>query len=546
VGAAYQRANAVNGIRLKQFIGDSLRTLSIKSNRRSSDPYALGYTNSEHQRLMRQAALIAPVTERLFREAGIGVGHRVLDLGSGLGDVSMLLARLVGPSGEVVGIERDGTSIERAHDRVAAAGFRNVHFIQTDVNQLASDKPFDAAVGRFILMFLPDPVSVLRSVAQLVRSGGVLAFQEPSWIPMLALGDRLPLWSCVLRWIHETLLRSGANPEMGLALYPIFQEVGLPAPKMHLEIPLGSKVDFLRVIADLVCSLEPLAAQHGVPLEELGKLETLPERLCAEITSANTVVSVVPLLGGWSRKPTNTSDSGKLETAKEHAEHIEKVSAQAAANKSVAANSQEGNNVSVIDTANDTVVATIPVGTLPLRLAVSPDGERVYVTNNSSNDVSVIDTSNNQVLATVPVGTQPMGVAVGPDGARAYAANGFSNDVSVIDTVNNVVVATVPVGSLPFGVAVTPDGARVYVTNYIGGNVSVIDTSNNQVVATVPVGGAPGSFGDFISTVPCSSPIPTPTPTPAASATPTASGTVTPTPHPHPTPRPPPTPPPQR
>jgi len=293
-----------------------METTSIISNRSSSYSYALGYTKAEHGRLMRQAELIAPVTERLFREAGIGAGHRVLDLGSGLGDVSMLVARLVGPSGEVVGIERDGTSIEQARGRVVAAGFRNVRFIQTDVKQIVSDKPFDAAVGRFILMFLPDPISVLRSVAQLIRPGGVLAFQEPSWIPMLALGDRLPLWSCVLRWIHETLLRSGANPEMGLALHPIFQEVGLPAPKMHLEIPLGSKMDFLCVIADLVRSLQPLAEQHGVPLEELGKLETLHDRICAEITAANTIVSIVPLLGAWSHKPINTSNSAKVEQRK--------------------------------------------------------------------------------------------------------------------------------------------------------------------------------------------------------------------------------------
>src|SRR5262245_60460315 len=57
---------------------------------------------------------------------------------------------------------------------------------------------------------------------------------------MLALGARLSLWSRSRHLIHEILLRSGANPEMGLALYPIFQEVGLPAPKMHLEMPLGA------------------------------------------------------------------------------------------------------------------------------------------------------------------------------------------------------------------------------------------------------------------------------------------------------------------
>ena len=278
----------------------------------SSSPasYALGYTDAEHERLIQQARLLAPISERLFREASIGAGQRVLDLGSGLGDVSMLVAQLVGPSGEVVGVERDAMSIERAQSRVAAAGLRNVTFVNTDVNHIVTDHLFDAVVGRFILMFLPDPVSVLRSVCRLVRPGGVLAFHEPSWIPMLALGDRLPLWSSVLRSIHETLLRSGANPEMGLALYSIFQEIGLPAPNMRLEIPLGSDSGFIRVISDLVCSLQPLAKQHSVSLEELGDLNTLRDRICTEVAAANTVVSIVPLLGVWSRKSTNTSNPG--------------------------------------------------------------------------------------------------------------------------------------------------------------------------------------------------------------------------------------------
>jgi len=278
---------------------------------RSAADYALGYTDAEQARLIRQATLIAPHTERLFREAGIGVGHRVLDLGSGMGDVSMLVSGLVGASGEVVGIERDATSIERAQARVAAAGLRNVSFLNVDVNNIVTDRPFDAVVGRFILMFLPDPIFVLRSVSRLVHPGGVLAFQEPSWIPMLALGDRLPLWSCVLRSIHETISRSGANPEMGLALYQIFQEIGLPAPHMHLEIPLGSDVDFLRVISELLCSLRPLSEQHNVSLDELGGLDTLPDRICAEIAAANTVVSIVPLVGAWSRKPADGRGSAE-------------------------------------------------------------------------------------------------------------------------------------------------------------------------------------------------------------------------------------------
>ena len=278
---------------------------NVKSTNSNSD-YALGYTNSEHERLIRQATRIAPYTERLFREAGICSGQRVLDLGSGVGDVSMLLARIVGPSGEVVGIERDAQSIARAKIRVAEAGLQNVSFTQSDVNQIASDQLFDAAVGRFILMFLPDPASALRSLTRLVRPGGIIAFQEPTWIPLLAFGARFPLWSKLLHVIHETFVRSGVNPEMGIALYDIFQEVGLPAPAMHMETPLGSDASFTSLICDLIGSLRPLARENNVSLDALGNLDTLSERIQAEAAALNTVVSFVPLVGVWARRPATT------------------------------------------------------------------------------------------------------------------------------------------------------------------------------------------------------------------------------------------------
>ena len=278
----------------------------------STTGYALGYTDAEQERLIRQSAIIAPIAERLFREAGIAPGQRVLDLGSGMGDVAMLGARLVGPSGEIVGIERDASSIDRAKARVAAAGLRNVHFLNNDVNNIAADEPFDAAVGRLILMYLPDPVSVLRSVGRLVRPGGVVAFQEPSWAAMLTVGAGLPLWSKVRRLIHEILVRLGANPEMGPTLYRAFQEAGLPSPKMHLEMPLGNDADFIRLTSDLLYSLRPLAEQHKVSLRELGDLHTLADRISAEVAEANTVVSLIALVGAWSRTPA-TADSARSE-----------------------------------------------------------------------------------------------------------------------------------------------------------------------------------------------------------------------------------------
>jgi YVTN family beta-propeller protein len=76
---------------------------------------------------------------------------------------------------------------------------------------------------------------------------------------------------------------------------------------------------------------------------------------------------------------------------------------------------QNSNNVSVIDISTNTVVATVPVGNTPERVAITPNGERVYVTNVVFNDVSVIDTTTNTVVATVPVGSEPIGVAISPN-----------------------------------------------------------------------------------------------------------------------------------
>ena len=265
--------------------------------------YALGYTSAEHDRLIRQAARIEPILERLFREAGIGPGQRVLDLGSGVGDVSMLAARLVGPSGEVVGIERDPTSIAVAKDRVARAGFSNVSFTQTDASQISTDRPFDAAVGRFILMFVPDPPAVLRSLAALVRPGGVLAFQEPAWLPFLAMASPLPLWSKVVSAIHEIFRRAGVHLEMGPDLHRVLQEIGFPKPNVFLETPVGSDLAFTRVIPEVLESLRPLAEQHGVSLLDVGDFATLPDRVQAEVEAAKAMVSWVPLVGAWVRKP---------------------------------------------------------------------------------------------------------------------------------------------------------------------------------------------------------------------------------------------------
>jgi YVTN family beta-propeller protein len=164
---------------------------------------------------------------------------------------------------------------------------------------------------------------------------------------------------------------------------------------------------------------------------------------------------------------------------------------------------QRSHSVSVIDTATNTVSATIPDGASPFGVAVTPDGSKVYIANSPFNGtVSVIDTGTNTVSATIPVGFSPFGVAVNPDGSKVYVSNSLSNTVSVIDAATNTASATIPVGLRPFGVAVSRDGSKVYVASHDVNKVSVIDTATNTVITTIPVGQLPIAFGVFIQPAP--------------------------------------------
>jgi uncharacterized protein (TIGR03437 family) len=163
----------------------------------------------------------------------------------------------------------------------------------------------------------------------------------------------------------------------------------------------------------------------------------------------------------------------------------------------------QDNTVSVINTITDTVVETIRVGSVPLGVAITPDGSKAYITNNGDPSVSVINTGANTVAITIttnsssnppPPGylSSPRGIAITPDGTRVYVANA-SNGILVIDTLTNSVVAAFPTGCDAYDVAITPDDTQAYVTNNCDNTVSVVNIASNpnKIVATISVGRSP-------------------------------------------------------
>jgi YVTN family beta-propeller protein len=170
--------------------------------------------------------------------------------------------------------------------------------------------------------------------------------------------------------------------------------------------------------------------------------------------------------------------------------------------------------VSVVDTATDSPLATIPVDGCPKGIAVSPSGTTVYAAgflgydamSIPSSTLSVIDTATDTVTASVPFPSERFeaGILVDPTGGKLYVASVCSGDCSagaaavyVLDTATNTVVTSIPVPGAPLGVDVNPAGTRLYVATATAG-VVVVDTATNTAIDTLTVPDGALVFGRFL------------------------------------------------
>jgi trans-aconitate methyltransferase len=131
----------------------------------------------------------------------------------------MLAADLVGPTGSVLGLDRDPDSVGWATRRVTEAGYANIRFQACEFNEFTDARQFDALVGRFILMYLPDPAAILLRLSAQLKRGGAIAFFEPDYtLPSVAFPDVSLFHQCE-GWFVAALQASGARVDMGMRLH---------------------------------------------------------------------------------------------------------------------------------------------------------------------------------------------------------------------------------------------------------------------------------------------------------------------------------------
>jgi len=270
----------------------------------SGTEYVLGRTLAEHHRLNRQGRLISRITRHFLEEIGLSTGMRVLDVGSGTGDVALLTARAVGPSGRVVCVDIDSAALEIAKKRADDDGLTNIVFHACDIRHYETPIAFNAVIGRCVLLHQADPLRVLEAAVKHVRSGGIIAFQEP-WFSRAFCSPEAPLFQEMLGWLHGTLRAGGFDGDIGVQLPRLYLAAGLPRPQLSFEmlVDSGAESEVYDFCTDTVRSLLPRMGELGICTAERVELNTLATRLRAEASALETVIGIMPLMSAWSKKP---------------------------------------------------------------------------------------------------------------------------------------------------------------------------------------------------------------------------------------------------
>jgi SAM-dependent methyltransferase len=266
----------------------------------SDSDYEFGSGEDELARLELQGRALAPATRMIFAAAGVRPGMRVLDLGCGAGDVAFVAADLVGSDGHVVGVDRSSEALARARLRAEQRGLAQVRFVEGDLDDPAPGGPFDAIVGRLVLMYVPDPAAVLRRQATVLRAGGLVVPVEVD-IAAARSVPATPLVSQAISWIVEALAKGGIPSSLGPRLWAILREAGLrPLGMIGIQPHFGpDDPAAVALLAGVIRTVAPLIEHTGVATAQEIGVETLAQRLRDELQENSAVFAHPILFSAW-------------------------------------------------------------------------------------------------------------------------------------------------------------------------------------------------------------------------------------------------------
>ncbi|MFN8442808.1 MAG: methyltransferase domain-containing protein [Caldilineaceae bacterium] len=250
-------------------------------------------------RLNVLAQALEPTTQALFERVGIAPGTACLDMGSGGGDVTRLLAQHVGPGGRVVGVDFDGEIVRLATADAHAAGLDQVSYQVANVYELQPEPSFDRVYVRFLLTHLSDPLRALRKLVQMLKPGGVLIVEDVEMSGRFCY-PAFPLFDAAVQLYRTVARRKGGDPEIGPKLPGLLYAAGLKEVDVNLVQPV-----FLHGNGKTMLSLTLRRVADAVLTEGLAtasEFEQLVTDLAAFEARPDTLTSLPRIFQVWGTK----------------------------------------------------------------------------------------------------------------------------------------------------------------------------------------------------------------------------------------------------
>ena len=264
--------------------------------------YVMGHDDRERRRLLLQASVLNPLTEQLFHRAGISPGMHVVDIGCGVGDVSLLAARLVGRSGSVTSVDIDPPALKTLEARASAEGMKHIECIHANVHEWKPGRKFDAVVGRHILIHSKEPLALLRACARLLHERGLTAFHEYDFSVVHRGWPPTPLRDRMME-IFDQFFAAAAWSNIGSRLWKLLIDAGFERPDCRAEYPIGGGEDsvYYEWFTESFRSIHPRAIALGLIAEGEFDLDTLEARLREEGTAGNSCFPAPAMIAAFAR-----------------------------------------------------------------------------------------------------------------------------------------------------------------------------------------------------------------------------------------------------
>jgi SAM-dependent methyltransferase len=251
-------------------------------------PYVLATGEAAAYRLRILHSLYGLGTRRVLLDSGLRPGMRVADMGCGVGMVTALLAELVGPEGNIFGIDASGAQLAKAREQVSKSA-TNIHFIEASATETGlPPASFDLVYCRFLLLHLPEPERALREMRSLLKPNGILVCEDAD---LTTAGSEPPsAFDAFADLFCRLGPTRGLDYTLGRRLYRMVQAAGFPAPEITFNQPIVARGENKRWLELSVAEAASVFVNAGlITADEL-------ERTLIEMRHLSTDGSVLALM----------------------------------------------------------------------------------------------------------------------------------------------------------------------------------------------------------------------------------------------------------